>query len=225
MLAAPVTHGKRGHRALGPPATYPEGSTVGGVGHGDWLASPASGEQRGRAELVEKPPRRHARERAELGDEVCLVVVAGLGGDARPVGAVGLARGAKRAMEAAKLREGLGAHSDGFTEHATELPLAHTDVDRDGVHVRARQPLGGIEGESRSDAVSVAAREAVGDVVDDETPDLATLFASAGAPPPDGSNAAFARDFDVLLDGRRIRADLGFKPRFPRLADALATGA
>ncbi|MCE9673987.1 NAD-dependent epimerase/dehydratase family protein [Myxococcus stipitatus] len=62
-------------------------------------------------------------------------------------------------------------------------------------------------------------------VVDDEAPDLATLFASVGAPPPDGSNAAFARDFDVLLDGRRIREDLGFKPSFPRLADALAAGA
>ncbi|MFY1824524.1 NAD-dependent epimerase/dehydratase family protein [Myxococcus fulvus] len=62
-------------------------------------------------------------------------------------------------------------------------------------------------------------------VVDDEAPDLATLFASVGAPPPDGSNAEFARAFDVLLDGRRIREDLGFKPAFPRLADALAAGA
>ena len=62
-------------------------------------------------------------------------------------------------------------------------------------------------------------------VVDDEAPELATLFASVGAPPPDGSNAEGARAFDVLLDGRRIREDLGFKPRFPRLADALAAGA
>ncbi|MCY0997407.1 NAD(P)-dependent oxidoreductase [Myxococcus sp. MISCRS1] len=62
-------------------------------------------------------------------------------------------------------------------------------------------------------------------VVDDEAPDLATLFASVGQPPPDGSNAEFARAFDVLLDGRRIREDLGFKPVFPRLADALAAGA
>ncbi|SEU42369.1 Nucleoside-diphosphate-sugar epimerase [Myxococcus fulvus] len=62
-------------------------------------------------------------------------------------------------------------------------------------------------------------------VVDDEAPDLATLFASVGEPPPDGSNADFARAFDVLLDGRRIREDLGFKPGFPRLADALAAGA
>ena len=62
-------------------------------------------------------------------------------------------------------------------------------------------------------------------VVDDEAPDLATLFACVGAPPPDGSNAERARAFDVLLDGSRIREDLGFKPRFPRLADAIATGA
>jgi UDP-glucose 4-epimerase len=62
-------------------------------------------------------------------------------------------------------------------------------------------------------------------VVDDEAPDLATLFASVGAPPPDGSNAELARAFDTLMDGRRIREDLGFKPRFPRLADAIAAGA
>jgi UDP-glucose 4-epimerase len=61
-------------------------------------------------------------------------------------------------------------------------------------------------------------------VVDDEAPDLATLFASVGAPPPDGSNAEGARAFDTLLDGRRIREDLGFRPKFPRLADALAAG-
>jgi UDP-glucose 4-epimerase len=62
-------------------------------------------------------------------------------------------------------------------------------------------------------------------VVDDEAPDLATLFASVGAPPPDGSNAEAARAFDVLLDGRRIREELGFKPTFPRLADAIAARA
>jgi len=62
-------------------------------------------------------------------------------------------------------------------------------------------------------------------VVDDEAPDLAALFASAGAPPPNSSNAERARVFEVLLDGRRIREDLGFKPKYPRLADALAAGA
>jgi nucleoside-diphosphate-sugar epimerase len=73
------------------------------------------------------------------------------------------------------------------------------------------------------DAPSPAHR--VYNVVDDEAPDLATLFASVGAPPPDGSDAERARAFDTLLDGRRIREDLGFKPEFPRLADALAAGA
>lgn len=59
-------------------------------------------------------------------------------------------------------------------------------------------------------------------VVDDEAPDHATLFASAGAPAPDGTNAEQARAFDALLDGRRIREDLGFSSAFPRLADAIA---
>lgn len=62
-------------------------------------------------------------------------------------------------------------------------------------------------------------------VVDDEAPELATLFASVGAPPPDGSDAVRARAFDALLDGSRIRDDLGFRPGFPRLADAIAAGA
>ncbi len=62
-------------------------------------------------------------------------------------------------------------------------------------------------------------------VVDDEAPDLATLFASVGAPPPDGSDAERARPFEMVLDGRRIREDLGFKPEFPRLADAIARRA
>lgn len=61
-------------------------------------------------------------------------------------------------------------------------------------------------------------------VVDDESPDLATLFASVGQPPPDGSNAERARAFATILDGSRIREDLGFMPKFPRLADAIAAG-
>ena len=73
------------------------------------------------------------------------------------------------------------------------------------------------------DAASPAHR--IYNVVDDEAPDLATLFASVGAPPPDGSNAERARAFDALMDGRRIREDLGFEPEFPRLADAIAARA
>ena len=73
------------------------------------------------------------------------------------------------------------------------------------------------------DTVSPARR--IYNLVDDEALDLATLFASVGAPPPDGSNPERARAFDVLLDGARIRQELGFKPKFPRLADAIAEGA
>jgi UDP-glucose 4-epimerase len=72
------------------------------------------------------------------------------------------------------------------------------------------------------DASSPAHR--IYNVVDDDAPDLATLMASVGAPPPDGSNAEAGRASDALLDGRRIRADLGFKPTYPRLADAIAAG-
>jgi len=73
------------------------------------------------------------------------------------------------------------------------------------------------------DAPSPAHR--IYNVVDDEAPSLAALFAAVGEPPPDGANAEYGRAFDALLDGRRIREDLGFQPRFPRLADALAAGA
>ncbi|MEO8904119.1 MAG: NAD-dependent epimerase/dehydratase family protein [Polyangiaceae bacterium] len=62
-------------------------------------------------------------------------------------------------------------------------------------------------------------------VLDDESPDLISVFASVGAAPPDGSNAERALAFDSLMDGRRIRDELGFKPKYPRLADALAAGA
>ena len=62
-------------------------------------------------------------------------------------------------------------------------------------------------------------------VVDDEAPTLSALFASVGAAPPDGADAERGHAFDVLLDGRRIREDLGFAPLFSRLADALAAGA
>ena len=73
------------------------------------------------------------------------------------------------------------------------------------------------------DAPSPAHR--IYNVCDDEAPDAATLLASVGAPPPDGSNAEAARAFEVVLDGRRVREDLGFKPKFPRLADAVTAGA
>jgi nucleoside-diphosphate-sugar epimerase len=68
-------------------------------------------------------------------------------------------------------------------------------------------------------------RHRIYNVTDDEAPDLATIYASVGAPPPDGSTPAFAQAFDTILDGRRLREELGFKPRFPRFADALRAGA
>lgn len=62
-------------------------------------------------------------------------------------------------------------------------------------------------------------------VCDDEAPDNAALFASVGHPPPDGSEPERARAFEAVMDGRLIREDLGFRPLFPRLSDALAAGA
>ncbi|WP_186198999.1 NAD-dependent epimerase/dehydratase family protein [Burkholderia gladioli] len=62
-------------------------------------------------------------------------------------------------------------------------------------------------------------------VVDDDAPKIAELLASVGAPPPDGSAPENGAAFDALLDGRRIRDDLGFKPTFPRLANAIAADA
>ncbi|MDC7807130.1 NAD(P)H-binding protein [Luteimonas sp BLCC-B24] len=61
-------------------------------------------------------------------------------------------------------------------------------------------------------------------VTDDEAPDLATLFASVGHPPPDGSTPDRGQAFAAVLDGRRLREDLGFRPLYPRLADAVAAG-
>lgn len=62
-------------------------------------------------------------------------------------------------------------------------------------------------------------------VVDDEDPDLAALFKVAGELPPDGSQAERAAIFNARMDGRRIREDLGFVPLYPRLTDAVASGA
>jgi UDP-glucose 4-epimerase len=61
-------------------------------------------------------------------------------------------------------------------------------------------------------------------VVDDEAPDLATLFASVGQPPPDGTDPERAKAFAAVMDGRRLREDLGFQPLYPRLADAVDAG-
>jgi len=61
-------------------------------------------------------------------------------------------------------------------------------------------------------------------VVDEEAPDLATLFASVGETAPDGTDPERAKAFSAVMDGRRIRDDLGFQPVYPRLADAVRAG-
>lgn len=61
-------------------------------------------------------------------------------------------------------------------------------------------------------------------VADDEAPELATLFASVGQPPPDGTDPERAKAFAAVMDVRRLREDLGFQPLYPRLADAVRAG-
>jgi UDP-glucose 4-epimerase len=126
---------------------------------------------------------------------------------------------------------------EGLDVHVLRLPFVYGDGDphiaevipmMQGFPPGRRMSLGHHEDVAQAvarllDTPSPAHR--IYNVVDDEAPDLATLFASVGAPPPDGSNADQARAFDLILDGRRIREDLGFKPKFPRLADAIAAGA
>ena len=72
------------------------------------------------------------------------------------------------------------------------------------------------------DKVSPAHR--IYNVVDDEAPDLATLFAAVGEPPPDGTDPERGKAFSAVMDGRRIREGLGFRPVYPRLADAVGAG-
>lgn len=62
-------------------------------------------------------------------------------------------------------------------------------------------------------------------VADDEAPDLATLLASVGAPVPDGTTPERARAFEAVMDAARLRGDLGFRPTYPCLSDAVAAGA
>jgi UDP-glucose 4-epimerase len=87
-----------------------------------------------------------------------------------------------------------------------------------GHHVDVAQAVSRLlDAESRSHRIY--------NVVDDEAPELAALFAAVGQPPPDGTSAERASAFSALLDGRRIREDLEFKPTFPRLEDAIKANA
>lgn len=126
---------------------------------------------------------------------------------------------------------------EGLDVRVLRLPFVYGDgdphIDEVVPHMRSFPPTHRMSIAHHVDVAQAAARlldapspaHRIYNVVDDEAPDLATLVASVGAPPPDGSDPERARTFDALLDGRRIREDLGFEPRFPRLADAIAAGA
>lgn len=93
---------------------------------------------------------------------------------------------------------------------------------------RQRMSIAHHEDVGRAIALVLAARSPghrVYNVTDDEAPTLSTLFAAVGAPPPDGSAPERGAAFDALLDGRRIREELGFAPKYARIADAVAADA
>jgi len=123
---------------------------------------------------------------------------------------------------------------DGLDVRVLRLPFVYGDGDphiKEIVpHMRRFPPAQRMSMGHHADIAQAVARvleatspaHRVYNVADDEAPDLATLFASVGEPPPDGTDAGHAGAFDALLDARRIREDLGFMPRYPRLADGLA---
>jgi nucleoside-diphosphate-sugar epimerase len=126
---------------------------------------------------------------------------------------------------------------DGLDTRVLRLPFVYGDGDP---HIEEAIPMmrGFSPGQRMSLSHHADVAQAVGlvldaavpphrvyNVADDDAPDLATVFAAVGAPPPDGSDAARGRPFDALLDNRRIRDELGFRPKYPRLADALALGS
>ena len=124
---------------------------------------PTSVDPRPRTKFVDERAWRHAGDRAELGDEVRLVVVTRGSGDAGPAHAAVMAGVAQRAMEAREPGECLGADAQGLAKHTAQVPGAHAKVCGDNVHARALQPPGGFECETRLDTASLRGAEALGD--------------------------------------------------------------
>lgn len=62
-------------------------------------------------------------------------------------------------------------------------------------------------------------------VVDDHAPTFSELMAAVGQPAPDGTQAERGAAFGALMDGSRLRQELGFAPVYPRLQDAVRAGA
>ncbi|WP_315388773.1 hypothetical protein [uncultured Stenotrophomonas sp.] len=86
-------------------------------------------------------------------------------------------------------------------EHLRDFAKKHASESSDEVTLRAASDTHGLS-EHRSGWA----------VVDDEPPTISQLFAAVGQPAPDGSQAERASAFSALMDGARIRQDLGFSP-------------
>src|SRR3954452_14497291 len=94
-VAASTLGGVRQAQALPPLATH--------------LSPEPLADERSRTKLPDQRARRHARDGAEVGNQMCLVVVAGRGGDGGPALVSIFPCGAEGAMEACELCESLRA--------------------------------------------------------------------------------------------------------------------
>lgn len=117
---------------------------------------------------------------------------------------------------------------DGLDIRVLRLPFVYGDGDPHVAeiipHMRTFSPSQRMSLAHHADVSQAVARlldakspsHRIYNVVDDESPTLAELYESVGATPPDGTQPEHGRPFDALLEGRRLREDLGFKPKFPR---------
>lgn len=117
---------------------------------------------------------------------------------------------------------------DGLDVRVLRLPFVYGDGDPHVAeiipHMRTFSPTQRMSLAHHADVSQAAAllldakspSHRIYNVVDDEPVTIGDLYASVGAPAPDGTQAAHGGPFDALMDGKRLREDLGFKPKYPR---------
>ncbi|MCA9623224.1 MAG: NAD-dependent epimerase/dehydratase family protein [Myxococcales bacterium] len=126
---------------------------------------------------------------------------------------------------------------EGLDVRVLRLPFVYGDgdphIDEVVPFVSAFAPMQRMSVAHHADVAQAVARvldapapsHRVYNVTDDDAPTLTELLGAVGAPAPSGVDAERGRAFDAILDGRRLRDDLGFEPRFPCLANAIAAKA